>query len=112
VFVALGSPSGTRIPNAIAQVLRHVFDHGLGLQAAVDCPRVHWSGQELEAEADLPQRTRDGLAHLGHDVQYRNARSPWFGAVQAVARDPATGVCRGAADPRRQGAVAGATFVD
>jgi len=110
--MALGSPSGTRIPNAITQVLVNVLDHGLGLQAAVDCPRVHWSGHELEAEADLPQTARDGLARLGHDVHYRNRRSPWFGAVQVVARDPATGLCRGAADPRRQGAVAGAMLVE
>ncbi|HYM70199.1 MAG TPA: gamma-glutamyltransferase, partial [bacterium] len=93
--MALGSPSGTRIPNAIAQVLVNVLDHGLGLQAAVDCPRVHWSGHELEAESDLPGDARDGLARLGHVVQYRHRRSPWFGAVQAVARDPDTGMCRG-----------------
>jgi gamma-glutamyltranspeptidase / glutathione hydrolase len=105
--LALGSPSGTRIPNAIAQVLVNVLVHGLGLQAAVNLPRVHWSGDELEAESDLPEQAQTGLAELGHQVQYRNARSPWFGAVQAVARDPETGVCRGAADPRRQGAVSG-----
>lgn len=108
--LALGSPSGTRIPNAIAQVLVNVLGRGMGLQAAVDLPRVHWSGDELEAESDLPQQTKDGLARFGHTVQYRGARSPWFGAVQIVARDPGTGVCRGAADPRRAGAAAGATF--
>lgn len=105
--MALGSPSGTRIPNAITQVLINVLDHEMPLAAAVDSPRVHWSGHELEAEADLPQETKDGLARLGHRVEYRSRRSPWFGAVQAVARDPETGECRGAADPRRQGAVAG-----
>jgi gamma-glutamyltranspeptidase/glutathione hydrolase len=107
--LALGSPSGTRIPNAITQVLVNVLEHDMGLQEAVDLPRVHWSGDELEAEADLPEQTKAGLADLGHDVQYRSARSPWFGAVQAVARDPESGLCFGAADPRRAGAVVGAT---
>lgn len=110
--MALGSPSGTRIPNAIAQVLVNVLDHGMDLAAAIECPRVHWSGHELEAESDLPEETRQGLSHLGHRVEYRARRSPWFGAVQAVARDPETGVCRGAADPRRQGSAAGAVIVD
>lgn len=105
--MALGSPSGTRIPNAIAQVLINVLDHQMTLGAAVDCPRVHWSGHELEAEVDLPTETKAGLARLGHHVEYRSRWSPWFGAVQAVARDPEAGVCRGAADPRRQGAAAG-----
>jgi gamma-glutamyltranspeptidase/glutathione hydrolase len=110
--LALGSPSGTRIPNAITQVLVNVIEHDMGLQEAVDLPRIHWSGDELEAESDLPDQTKDELAALGHDVEYRSARSPWFGAVQAVARDPESGLCFGAADPRRAGAVAGPPAYD
>jgi gamma-glutamyltranspeptidase/glutathione hydrolase len=110
--MALGSPSGTRIPNAIAQVLINLIVHDMGLQEAVNRPRLHWSGDELEAESDLPQEVRDGLADRHHEVEYRSARSPWFGAVQVVSRDPATGICRGAADPRRDGAAAGANFAD
>ena len=108
--LALGSPSGTRIPNTLAQVLVNVLEHRMGLQAAVGLPRVHWSGHELEAERDLPDQTKEELAGRGHDVQYRGAGSPWFGAVQAVGRDPRSGLCHGAADARRQGAVAGASM--
>lgn len=108
--MALGSPSGTRIPNAITQVLINMLDHKMPPEAAVDFPRMHWSGHELEAEDDVPQDTKDGLARLGHRVEYRSRRSPWFGAVQVVMRDPETGECRGAADPRRQGAAAGVTM--
>jgi gamma-glutamyltranspeptidase/glutathione hydrolase len=108
--MALGSPSGTRIPNAISQVLINVLDHGMCLQAAVDLPRVHWSGHEFEAESDLPEPTKAELAERGHTVHYRNPRSPWFGAVQVVTRDPDSGLCQGAADPRRLGAAAGITL--
>ncbi|WP_219418951.1 gamma-glutamyltransferase [Pseudonocardia nigra] len=108
--MALGSPSGTRIPNAVAQVLSNVLEQGMGLQDAVDLPRLHWSGDELEAESDLPEDTKAGLAAIGHEVEYRSARSPWFGAVQVVARDPESGLCLGAADVRRTGAAAGVTF--
>lgn len=107
--LALGSPSGTRIPNAIAQVLVNVLVHSLSLRDAVELPRVHWSGDELEAEADLPEAARRGLDRRGHRAQYRHAHSPWFGAVQVVSRDPDTGVCRGAADSRRGGAVSAVT---
>ena len=109
--MAIGSPSGTRIPNAITQVLVNVIEHGMGLQAAVNLPRVHWSGHELEAEKDLPEAAQRGLAERGHEVLYRNSWSPWFGAVQVVARDPDSGLCHGAADPRRQGAVAGVSLM-
>ncbi len=108
--MALGSASGSRIPNALAQILVNVLGHGMGLQDAVNLPRVHWSGDELEAESDLPAQTKSELAGLGHEVQYRHANSPWFGGVHAVSRDPLSGRCFGAADPRRAGAVAGITL--
>ena len=105
--LALGSPSGTRIISAVAQVIADVVDRGMGLQAAIDLPRLHWSGDELEIESDLPAATQAALEARGHVLERRSPRSPWFGAVQAVARDTATGVFRGAADPRRDGAAAG-----
>lgn len=109
--LALGSPSGTRILTAVAQTLVNVIDHRMGLHAAVNLPRIHWSGDEFELERDVPEETHAALRARGHILEVRNAKSPWFGAVQAVARDPATGLCHGAADPRRQGAAAGATVL-
>ncbi|MBI2755109.1 MAG: gamma-glutamyltransferase [Chloroflexi bacterium] len=108
--MALGSPSGTRIINAIAQTLVNTIDHGLCLQAAVDLPRIHWSGDEFEVEADIPADALEGLRAMGHTLEVRHAKSPWFGAVQAVAWEPDLGVAHGAADPRRQGAVVGVAF--
>ncbi len=108
--MALGSPSGTRIINAIAQTLVHVIDHGLCLSHAVSLPRVHWSGDELEIESDLPARARECLTAWGHEIRLWDPSSPWFGAVQVVARDPHSGICHGAADSRRQGAVGAATL--
>jgi len=105
--LALGSPSGTRIPNALAQVLLNLTDHGMSLQAAVNQPRIHWSGHEFEAEGDFPEATLAELRERGHQIELHGPRAPWLGAVQAVARHPETGISQGAADPRRQGAVAG-----
>ncbi len=109
--MALGSPSGTRIINAIAQTLANVLDHHRCLQAAVELPRIHWSGDEFEVEADIPTATLDALRSMGHTLEVRNAKSPWFGAVQAVAWEPDLGIAHGAADPRRQGAVAGVALL-
>ncbi len=109
-MLALGSPSGTRIINAIAQTLVNAIDHRMCLQAAVELPRIHWSGDEFEAESDIPTETLEALRGMGHTLELRNARSPWFGAVQAVAWEPELGIAHGAADPRRQGAVAGAAL--
>ena len=59
----------------------------------------------------MPAETQEALRARGHTLEVRSAKSPWFGAVQVVARDPETGRCQGAADPRRQGAAAGASLV-
>jgi gamma-glutamyltranspeptidase/glutathione hydrolase len=109
--MALGSPSGTRIINAVAQTLVNVIDHDMCLQAAVNQPRIHWSGDEFELEKDIPEVSKAKLKALGHELQERNAKSPWFGAIQAVSRDPETGLCHGAADIRRQGGVAGCSLL-
>jgi gamma-glutamyltranspeptidase/glutathione hydrolase len=38
-----------------------------------------------------------------HDIQCFRALNMFFGGVQAVCRDPATGALSGAGDPRRGG---------
>ena len=110
--LTLGSPGDDRIISAVVQVISHYADIGGGLAAAVAAPRLHTLRSEtvlLEAE---PGRAR-GLLPLeerGYTV-YRPVTSlhaaglnPYFGGVHAVAREK--GEWAGAADPRRDGAVA------
>jgi gamma-glutamyltranspeptidase/glutathione hydrolase len=110
--LTLGSPGDDRIISAVLQVISHWTDVGDGLAAAVAAPRVHTLRSEtVLLEAD-PGRA-EGLVHLeerGYTV-YRPVTSlhagglnPYFGGVNAVAREG--GVWTGAADPRRDGAVA------
>ena len=81
----LGSAGSNRIRSAILQVVVGVLDHGLGVQAAIDAPRVHFE---------------DGIAYVepGVDVAALEAeeraivrfaaRNLFFGGAQAVQRDP------------------------
>ena len=50
-----------------------------------------------------PGDGRDALRAAGRDVVAFRARNLFFGGVQAVERDPATGALSGAGDPRRGG---------
>jgi gamma-glutamyltranspeptidase/glutathione hydrolase len=50
VVLVLGTPGGDTIPCTIAQVLRHVVDHGYPLDQAVAAPRLH--------QGFLPDRAR------------------------------------------------------
>jgi gamma-glutamyltranspeptidase/glutathione hydrolase len=100
VELVLGSAGSNRIRSAILQVIVGALDHGLAAQEAVLAPRVHFEDGLVYAE---PGDGRDALKAAGRDVVAFRARNLFFGGVQAVERDPATGALSGAGDPRRGG---------
>src|SRR4051812_19849167 len=101
--VALGSAGSNRIRSAILQTILGVVDEGLGAQDAVERPRVHFEGGVVEAEPGVDAAGLDALEADGWKVQRWHERNLYFGGVQAVARDPATGRLTGGGDPRRGG---------
>ncbi|HWC27545.1 MAG TPA: gamma-glutamyltransferase [Solirubrobacteraceae bacterium] len=100
VLIALGSSGSNRIRSALLQTIVAVVDHGLPPEAALDEPRVHFENGVIYAEPGIPL---DELRGDTHEIQKFRAKSMFFGGVQAVCRDPETGECRGAGDPRRGG---------
>jgi gamma-glutamyltranspeptidase/glutathione hydrolase len=96
--IALGSPGGSRIPTATAQVLLNLIVDEDDLQAAVNRPRIHhqWLPDQIMAEPDaLAPETRTELERRGHQVTSRDR----LGIVNAVRR-LANGEVEAAADPR------------
>jgi gamma-glutamyltranspeptidase/glutathione hydrolase len=75
-------------------------DHGLAAHDAVIAPRVHFEDGLVYAE---PGDGRDELRAAGRDLVAFRSLNLFFGGVQAVERDPATGELSGAGDPRRGG---------
>jgi gamma-glutamyltranspeptidase/glutathione hydrolase len=103
--LVLGSAGANRIRSAILQVILGVIDQGRDAGAAVRAPRVHWEDGLVYAE---PGSDVAALEAAGHTVSRFRAPNLFFGGVQAVERDPATGVITGAGDPRRGGAAVAA----
>jgi gamma-glutamyltranspeptidase / glutathione hydrolase len=101
--VALGSAGSNRIRSAIVQTILAAVDARLGAQQAVDRPRIHFEGGVVEAEPGVDAAALDALERDGYRVQRWTRRNLYFGGVQAVARDPDTGVLSGGGDPRRGG---------
>jgi len=66
---ALGLPGGKRIFPSAMQALVNLIDHGMGLQEAVEAPRVWTEGNALEVEQAVPESVRAQLAAFGHKVQ-------------------------------------------
>lgn len=100
--LAIGSPGGSRIPTATAQVLLAVLVDGLPLDVAVALPRVHhqWLSDEVLCEEGAPG-VAAALERVGHRVRFR----PRIGEVRAVRRREGGGM-EAAADPRGPGAAA------
>lgn len=107
--VVLGSAGSNRIRSAILQTLLGVVDLGLTAREAVERPRVHFEAGVLEAEPGVDPAALAALERDGMSVRRWSERNLYFGGVQAVARDPATGALSGGGDPRRGGA---AVFVN
>jgi gamma-glutamyltranspeptidase/glutathione hydrolase len=103
VELVVGSAGSNRIRSALLQTIVGVVDHGLDARAAVDAPRAHFEDGLVYAEPGVPL---DELTD--REIVAFRSRNLFFGGVQAVVRDSATGAVTGAGDPRRGGAVASA----
>ncbi|MDX8028866.1 gamma-glutamyltransferase [Lentzea sp. BCCO 10_0856] len=95
--LVLGSAGSSRICGAILQVLVNVLDRGMPAQDAVDAPRMHLSGDHLHVEPGI--RPESELP-----VTFFRAPNMFFGGCQVVEMT-GSGLLRGGADHRRDGAV-------
>jgi len=86
--LAIGSPGADRITTAIVQALAGFVNGGLGLQQAIDHPRIH---VHRAGRADEVVKTETDL-------------TMYYGGVAATLRRPGEQMVA-AADPRRDGAV-------
>jgi gamma-glutamyltranspeptidase / glutathione hydrolase len=106
VVLAVGSAGSNRIRSAILQTVVRVVEQGMGPQEAISAPRVHAEAGIVQAEPGIDAEALARLEARGVPIVRRAERNLYFGGVQAVARDPATGALSGGGDPRRGGAVA------
>ena len=97
VRLVLGSGGSKRIRSAIVQVIRAVLDFGMDVRAAVEAPRLHWDGEQVQAEPGFDAAALEALRGRWLVNEWRE-RNLYFGGVHAVA--PGTGA---AGDPRREG---------
>jgi gamma-glutamyltranspeptidase/glutathione hydrolase len=91
-------------PMGHVQLLTNMVDHGLDVQAAIDAPRLFFSGEETVVERGWPAATVAALRSRGHRVAF--ADTP-LGGAQAIRIDHARGVLVGGSDPRKDGCALG-----
>ncbi len=98
----LGSPSGSRIVNYVAQTIMGVLDWGLDIQQAINLPKVTNRNDYAALEKGTEfEGLKPMLEKMGHDIQIRDLNSGLHG-MQLL-----NGVLIGGADPRREGVSVG-----
>ncbi len=106
-LMVLGSPGGTTIISTVAQTISKVVDHGMGMQEAVDAPRISgYSNNTNSYETRISSDVVDALSKLGHTMKASEEWNRGMGSVQAVLYKN-DGTLEGAADPRRDGKALG-----
>ncbi len=106
IELGLGSAGSNRIRSAILQTIVRVVEQGIGVGDAVRAPRLHFEAGLVQAEPGIDEPALERLEAGGLPVARRPLINLFFGGVQAVARDRASGDLSGGGDPRRGGAVA------
>jgi gamma-glutamyltranspeptidase/glutathione hydrolase len=106
VVAGLGSAGSNRIRSAVLQTTVNLLARGMDPQEAVDAPRIHVEGGLVQAEPGIDPVALDHIEVSGREVVRWSERNLFFGGVQVVTRDPASGRLGGGGDPRRGGAVA------
>ncbi|MYJ72512.1 MAG: gamma-glutamyltransferase family protein [Rhodospirillaceae bacterium] len=102
--LAFGVMGGPFQPVGQTHVVTNLWDFGMDIQQAIDCPRVFHDGGAIVAERGVPQGTVAGLRALGHTVV--PAESP-HGGGQGILIDRERGVLSAGSDPRRDGCALG-----
>jgi gamma-glutamyltranspeptidase/glutathione hydrolase len=120
----LGGAGSDRIPSTLIDVISNMVDRSMGLKEAVVAPRVMWNSASdpprvcLEIAGPISDRDGDRLQSYGFEHMFRlhyppegNTNLGFFGGVNAVSYDGATGVFHGVGDPRRTGFALGPRVV-
>jgi len=105
-------PAGVRLASMMTPTIVKLADGGqiahMGLEQAVNSPRMHLEGSHLSVETGFPDAALQSLAGSWPGMQEWPESNLFFGGVHAVER-LASGEFRAAGDPRRGGATAIAT---
>jgi gamma-glutamyltranspeptidase/glutathione hydrolase len=99
LVAVVGSPGGRTIINTVLQIVLNVVDFGMGIQEAVDAPRIHhqWLPDRIRIEEGgaTPEAVAT-LERMGHVVQVGGQQ----GSANSIGIEARSGERVGAPDPR------------
>ena len=105
--LTIGTPGGTRIISALAQIIINIVDFGMDIDAAIEAPRIHAYGKTLNLEGRIPTSVVKELEKRGHKVRMREDYDKYFGGAQGILIEGNPLLLHGGADSRRDGMAVG-----
>ena len=107
--LSLGTPGGETIGQTQFQVLLNLLDFEMGIQEAIEAPRIAMDADpnfykpgakiKMRAEGRIPSQTLDKLKEIGHDPI--PVAEFGIGNMQGILMNRKTGTMTAGADPRR-----------
>jgi len=106
-FLTIGTPGGTRIIGALAQIIINLIDFNMSIDQAIEAPRIHAQGKYLYIEGRIGKETVAQLEKMGHRVKMKDKYDAYFGGAQGILINTETDKLYGGADSRRDGVAVG-----
>ena len=106
LYMIVGTPGGSTIITSVFQTILNVYEHGMGMQEAVNAPRFHhqWLPNVITLEPkQFSQETISSLQEMGHHLEEKYTRI--IGRVDAILVSEQGEISVGA-DPRGDDAAA------
>ena len=106
LYMIVGTPGGSTIITSVFQTILNVYEHGMGMQEAVNAPRFHhqWLPDVITLEPkQFSQETISSLQEMGHHLEEKYTRI--IGRVDAILVSEQGEISVGA-DPRGDDAAA------
>ncbi|WP_169543407.1 gamma-glutamyltransferase [Sneathiella aquimaris] len=95
-----GVMGGAYQPVGHAHVLSNLYDFGMDVQEAIDCPRAFYNEGVLEIEETVDEKVLSELSDMGYEIEIPEIA---MGGGQMIAMDSETGVLSAASEPRKDG---------
>jgi gamma-glutamyltranspeptidase/glutathione hydrolase len=94
-FIAVGAPGGRAIQMSVTQVILNVVDHKMGIQEAIEAPRIFRETSTTTIDNRYSPEVREGLLARGHDIKWVDLEVQSWANPIGVVRDPGTGLLHG-----------------
>lgn len=104
-MLTVGSPGGPTIITSVLQTIINTLEYGQNLEDAIAEPRIYTNNlNSYRYEAGIPENVLHELRSIGHRF---GTSSTTIGNVQSIQIDHNSGLFKGVADFRREGAAIG-----